>query len=334
MAYREKNGKWRAVKIINYVKRTKTFKTERQAIRWEEEQTAELWQAEQENLVYVSLAEWSIEYLEFAKQKFVPKTLKEEKVPAFNRLFEFVPSSLTVDRLSVADCQRMLMAQAKHRSGNAANKDRKNLLAAWNWGIKVLKLPKDNPFADVDPFPVEQQGKYVPSVEDFWKVYEVARPEDQVFLLTLLHTAARRGELLKLEWDDVDLESGKIRLWTRKRTGGKEFDWLPLTKRLRRELGEHSKSRISELVFCREDGSPCKWRQHLMKILCERAEVKHFTFHAIRHLTASILAQEGVDIPTIQAILRHKNPMTTTRYLHRLGITENVLEDVFGEDGK
>lgn len=332
MAYREKNGKWRAVKIINYQKRTKTFKTERQAIRWEEEQTAELWKAEQENLDFISLAEWSVEYLEYAAQKFVPKTLKEEKVPAFNRLFEFVPSSLTVDKLTVADCQRMLMAQARTRSGNAANKDRKNLLAAWNWGIKVLKLPKDNPFADVDPFPVEQQGKYVPSVKDFWKAYRVARPKDQIFLLTMLHTAARRGELLKLEWDDVDLESGKIRLWTRKRTGGKEFDWLPMTKRLRRELEEHSQDRVSELVFCRADGSPYKWRQHLMKILCDRAEVKHFTFHAIRHLTASILAQEGVDIPTIQAILRHKNPMTTTRYLHRLGITENVLEDIFGGD--
>ncbi len=118
----------------------------------------------------------------------------------------------------------------------------------------------------------------------------------------------------------------------RKRTGGKEFDWLPLTKRLRRELEEHSKGKLSEYVFCRADGSPDKWRQHLMKILCKRAKVKLFTFHAIRHLTASILTQEGVDIPTIQAILRHKNPMTTTRYLHRLGITENVLEDIFGED--
>lgn len=68
-----------------------------------------------------------------------------------------------------------------------------------------------------------------------------------------------------------------------------------------------------------------------MKILCKRAGVKHFTFHGIRHLTASILAQQGIDIPTIQAILRHKNSMTTTRYIHRLGITKNVLEDVFGK---
>ena len=66
-----------------------------------------------------------------------------------------------------------------------------------------------------------------------------------------------------------------------------------------------------------------------MKILCKRAGVKDFTFHDIRHLTALLLAQDGVYIPTIQAILRHKNPMTPTRHIHRLGITKNVLEDVF-----
>jgi len=127
------------------------------------------------------------------------------------------------------------------------------------------------------------------------------------------------------------LDTGKIRLWTRKRADGSlEYDWLPLTKRLLKALKEHYEQRVSEFVFCRSDGSPYKWRQHLMKILCKRAGVKHFTFHSIRHLTASMLAQEGVDIPTIQAILRHKNSMTTTRYIHRLGITKNVLEDVFG----
>lgn len=67
-----------------------------------------------------------------------------------------------------------------------------------------------------------------------------------------------------------------------------------------------------------------------MKRLCQRAGVKHFGFHAIRHLSASILAYEGVDVPTIQSILRHKNLHTTSRYLHTLGLKKNVLNDVFG----
>ena len=47
----------------------------------------------------------------------------------------------------------------------------------------------------------KQQARYVPPQEDFWKVYDVARSKDQVFLLTLLHTGVRRSELLKFMWE-------------------------------------------------------------------------------------------------------------------------------------
>lgn len=45
-----------------------------------------------------------------------------------------------------------LQHQTKTRTGNAANKDRKNLIAAWNWGIKYLGLSIQNPCL-VDRFP-------------------------------------------------------------------------------------------------------------------------------------------------------------------------------------
>lgn len=63
-----------------------------------------------------------------------------------------------------------------------------------------------------------------------------------------------------------------------------------------------------------------------MKRLCKRAKVTHLGFNAIRHLSASILAQSNIPLPTIQAILRHKSANTTARYLHSLGIVEDVFE--------
>ena len=42
--------------------------------------------------------------------------------------------------------------------------------------------------------------------------------------------------------------------------------------------------------------------------------------HSIRHLVATILYHKGYNISEIQAILRHKSPTTTEKYLQSLGL--------------
>lgn len=75
-----------------------------------------------------------------------------------------------------------LRAQFGTRSGNALNKDRKNLVAAWNWGVKYLGLPMPNPCL-VERFPEERHPRYIPSEEDFWKVYAQACGQDHAPVL-------------------------------------------------------------------------------------------------------------------------------------------------------
>jgi len=330
MPYQEKSGKWRAHKMIDGKRRTKLFKNKITAKKWEAGQSQESFAEQQIDTDSLTIFEWATEYLDHAKMTVVYKTYNEEKVPAFKRLMKEMTPELSIDRLNPDVCLRFLSKQSKERSGNAANKDRKNLSSAWNWGVKYKNFPKDNPFMAVDLFPAEEKPRYVPPEDDFWKVYEVASNDQKVLLLTLLHTAARRGELFRLRWDDIDFSRNLVRLGTRKRIGGVlEFDLIPMTEELKQVLSEKKKSASSVYVFSDEYGQPYKYRQHLMSKLCNRSNVKAFGFHAIRHLSASILANEGVDIPTIQYILRHKNSNTTSRYLHRLGMTENVMDKVF-----
>ena len=63
-------------------------------------------------------------------------------------------------------------------------------------------------------------------------------------------------------------------------------------------------------------------RKKLMKRLCEKAGVKYFRFHPIRHLGASIMDTNNVPIAAIQKILGHENRKTTEIYLHSLGDME------------
>jgi site-specific recombinase XerD len=55
-------------------------------------------------------------------------------------------------------------------------------------------------------------------------------------------------------------------------------------------------------------------------------KVKPFGFHAICHLTASVLSEAGVPVKYIQAVLRHKKLSTTERYLHRLEDLKSALQ--------
>ena len=73
-----------------------------------------------------------------------------------------------------------------------------------------------------------------------------------------------------------------------------------------------------------------------MNRLCDKAGVKRFGFHSIRHLTASILYKLGYEVAAIQLILRHKSPGTTERYLRSIGLerVRDALEDLSRGKGK
>jgi integrase len=61
-----------------------------------------------------------------------------------------------------------------------------------------------------------------------------------------------------------------------------------------------------------------------MKVLCKKADVRYFRFHALRHAGASIMDRMNVPISSIQRILGHENRTTTEIYLHSIGDTERV----------
>lgn len=333
-----KEGKTKTV-YIGQVKKNerrveKRFKTRKEALAWEmkmKNQSSEDWLKKTNT---VSLGDWSLHYLDYAKDKFSKGTYEEKKA-VFLRFFGMVNPTTSTEQLNPAQAMQYSQVQMKERSGYAANKDRKNLMAAWNWGLRYMNppLPKDNPF-DIAKMPEVRSPRYVPSQEDFWKVYNVAEGQDKVMILACLFLAARKGELFRLKVEDLDFENDVVRLWTRKREGGNwESDLLPMGKELRDSFRNWLDTRdvSSEFVFVCVDkteftkeyyGQPFTSRQHLFERLCEKAKVDKFGFHAIRHLTATQLYKQGRSVAEIQRILRHTSPNTTVRYLKTLGVDD------------
>ena len=88
-----------------------------------------------------------------------------------------------------------------------------------------------------------------------------------------------------------------------------------------------------ETASCRKNGcfveGPYGDRKKLMKRLCEKAGVRYFRFHPLRHAGASIMDSNSVPMGAIQRILGHENRKTTKIYLHSIGDLERDAIAVF-----
>lgn len=218
----------------------------------------------------------------------------------------------------------------KDKGASVANKYRKNLLAAWNWGTEFIDdFPQTIcPFGTVKEFPTEQEDRYVPPESDVVKVLQQTKGQDLIMLLTLYFTGGRRGEIFRLSWTrDIHLDAGKIRLTDHKGGNGKKRSrWLDMHPELIKALEWWRVARPCEVdnVFMQTQntaamGLPYRQRNKFLARLCKRAQVKPFGFHAIRHkVGAVVFVADGMD--SAQLILRHDRASTTDRYVKSAGL--------------
>ena len=55
-----------------------------------------------------------------------------------------------------------------------------------------------------------------------------------------------------------------------------------------------------------------------MKSLCQKAGVRYFRFHPLRHAGASLMESINIPLTEIQGILGHENRKTTEGYIHTM----------------
>lgn len=267
-----------------------------------------------------------VERTKFIESNCTPDYLAEN-VRTFNRLIQSLQGKSLVSDVSKEDIERHLAAQYPKKHGY--NYALKKIKALFNYGVEQ-GWTKHDPCTLIKRKSTDKRMKYVPPQEDFDKVINLAKGEDRQFLLVLKHTLARINEVYNLTWDDVDMESRQITLWTRKKKGGARTPrHLTINDTLFNVLS--SIERVDGHVFINRDtGKPYDDRKKLIMGLCAKANVKRFTFHAFRHFGASQLAMKGVSLPEIQMILGHDNVITTSRYIQSLGINKteaiNLLE--------
>lgn len=184
---------------------------------------------------------------------------------------------------------------------------------------------------------VQVAVKYVPKTDDTPEVAEVkailqAAEGDRLYPMVFLALkyGLRLGELLNLSWTDIDLAAGELTVRRSKTDAG--LRTLPLLPDALKVLKAHRKAQAAERVqapgwpagdavftgsYYGQPGhalSPEQARK-AWHAVCERAKVSRRRFHSSRHAAATMMLEDGVELPIISAILGHANVgVTSTVY--------------------
>ncbi|AFL75498.1 site-specific integrase [Thiocystis violascens] len=146
-----------------------------------------------------------------------------------------------------------------------------------------------------------------------------------IFVRLALATGARRGELVKLEWRDVDLKGGSILLRNTKNGDDRR---VPLIGEARDRLTEWAKVRKLDdpRVFPGSTPTRPPNLERAWSKAKEVAGVENLRIHDLRHSCGSYLAKAGASAFQIAAILGHRSgPGLTARYVHLVAEDSRAL---------
>jgi integrase len=238
-----------------------------------------------------------------------------QKAHVYRSLIAFMGGDAPACDITTRTISDYLTGIANSKNNITSNRHRRDLAALYAWGIRQGAVDV-HPVAGIEPLPEDPAPRCIPPAADIASVRLAAMGDERDFLECIYHLAARRGEIVRMKWEDVNFEHSAVRLWTRKRRGGAlQPDWVPMNDTLYGILRSRWKRRdkADPVVFALSS----KALRNMMPKLCQQAGVKPFGFHAIRHHVASILNDSGkASMRQIQTILRHRRQATTEQYLH------------------
>jgi integrase len=230
----------------------------------------------------------------------------------------------------------MAKVLASGRSGKTANNLlvplRKMLSDAVRWGYLAT-----NPASDVQQARVVRKEMAALTPEQVRRLLAAAEPEYELLFRVAIFTGVRSGELLALQWRDVDWKRAQLCV---RRSVWKGYVSEPKSVRgIRRiDLGpellaalhsvQPSSGRPDDLIFTNRRGTfvdPRNLVQRHFEPTLKRAGIPHIRFHDLRHTFASLLIAKGAHPKVIQDQLGHASIQTTLdRYGHLLpGVHEH-----------
>jgi len=215
----------------------------------------------------------------------------------------------------------LILPKERKLSGATVNRYIATLSHAFSFAVKERRLMDRNPVSDISRKKEPRGRTRFLSDEERAALLDACTgsewPALQALVLLAITTGARKGELIRLKWADVDLKKGRALV---RETKNGEQRTLPLAGKALEGLRELKlkDSARSEYVFPQPSGLPGPY-EHFdghWRAALQAAGISDFHFHDLRHTTASMLAAQGASLLEIADVLGHKTLAMVKRYSH------------------
>jgi len=211
------------------------------------------------------------------------------------------------------------------RSAVTINHDLKLLRKMFTWGVRERLLTgtpfKVNGEAVIRLDPESPREERLTDAEAERKLFEAAPPHVRGVIVAMLETCCRPGEILSLQWQDVDFEARELTIRAEK-AKTRRVRRLPISNRLfavleMRRLDPSGKAFPPEAyVFGNRLGERIKSIRRAWESAREAAGLNGFQLRDLRHEAASRFEEAGVLTTDVSRFLGHTSLSTTTRYLN------------------
>ncbi len=180
--------------------------------------------------------------------------------------------------------------------------------------------------------------------------YVLESGKDKLFgVLLCLYTGLRLGELLALEWSDIDFSKAELNVNKTCHDGkdengvfGRIIDTpktassirtIPIPKQLLPLLRQSKRKSHSRYIVSNGDnGISFRSYQRTFEAILRNLNISHRGFHSLRHTFATRALECGMDVKTLSEILGHKNPtVTLNRYAHSLMEHKKEMMNLVGK---
>ena len=196
------------------------------------------------------------------------------------------------------------------------NKELQVVRHAFNVAMREWEWCQTNPMHRVSLEPAHNTVDRWLREDEEVRLFNAAPLWLQEIITFALNTGMRQGEILALQWHDIDFCRGTLVVMTSK---NRERRTIPLNHVVYDLLSrKRAAGKKDGPVFVTGQGNDLKER-YLVRTFTKvrnQAGLTDFRFHDLRHTFASRLVQKGIDLYRVQLLLGHKTGTMTQRYAH------------------